>query len=72
MEAILTMTEERYLTIQEVAARLRQKPRTVRRRIQDGLLRAEIIPGRGKTGMEYRVPESAVDEYLEKFQGKAE
>lgn len=65
MEAALTMTQERLLTISEVAEMLRLTSRTIRRRIQEGLLRAIEMPGRGKTGTEYRVPESAVREFLE-------
>ena len=49
------LTEERLLTVQEVAERLRSSPETVRRWIRSGKLRA-VRPGGSKLG--YRVPES--------------
>ncbi|MBV9582873.1 MAG: helix-turn-helix domain-containing protein [Chloroflexi bacterium] len=49
------MNEERLLTVQEVAERVRSSPETVRRWIRRGTLRA-VRPGGNKLG--YRVPES--------------
>lgn len=52
-------TEERWLSVYEVAAMVLQHPDTVRRWIVDGLVRAEQ---RGRLGL--RIPESEVERYL--------
>jgi excisionase family DNA binding protein len=62
MEAIAVMVVEKQFTINEVAEMIRISERTVRRWIKSGRLRAIKIPGRGRAGVEYRIPESAISD----------
>ena len=55
------MTEQRLLTVREVAERLRSSPETVRRWLRQGKLRG-FRPGGTKLG--YRVPESELQRFL--------
>jgi excisionase family DNA binding protein len=55
------MTEERLLTVREVAERLRSSPETVRRWLRQGKLRG-FRPGGTKLG--YRVPEGELQRFL--------
>ena len=50
---------EEHLTLKEAAQRLKVREKTVRRWIQSGALRAT------KAGKLWRIPESALDEFLE-------
>ena len=50
------------LTVEEVAAELRLKPKTIRKRILDGEL-AAIKAGSHRTSP-YRIPREALDDYL--------
>jgi excisionase family DNA binding protein len=52
------LTQERYLTVDEVAAVLRLHPETVKT-----LLRNEQLPGR-KVGRQWRVSQTALEEYM--------
>jgi acetyl-CoA synthetase len=52
------MDEETLFTIQEVAARLKVTPKTVRQWLQRGQMRGI------KAGKLWRIPESALDEFL--------
>lgn len=54
--------DEMVFTTGEVAEKLKVHPRSVRRWIASGDLRALALPGRH--GAEYRIPESALDEFL--------
>lgn len=53
---------EMVYTTAEVAEKLKVHPRSVRRWVIAGLLRALALPGRH--GGEYRIPESALAEFL--------
>ena len=55
------MTEQRLLTVREVAERIRSSPETVRRWLRQGKLRG-FRPGGTKLG--YRVPEAELDRFL--------
>jgi excisionase family DNA binding protein len=55
------MSEERLLTVREVAERIRSSPETVRRWLRQGKLRG-FRPGGTKLG--YRVPESELQRFL--------
>jgi excisionase family DNA binding protein len=55
------MTEERLLTVREVADRLRASAETVRRWLRHGRLRG-FQPGGTKLG--YRVPESELQRFI--------
>ncbi len=55
------MSEQRLLTVREVAERIRSSPETVRRWLRQGKLRG-IRPGGTKLG--YRVPESELQRFL--------
>jgi excisionase family DNA binding protein len=55
------MSEERLLTVREVAQRIRSSPETVRRWLRQGKLRG-FRPGGTKLG--YRVPESELQRFL--------
>jgi excisionase family DNA binding protein len=55
------MTEQRLLTVREVADRIRSSPETVRRWLRQGKLRG-FRPGGTKLG--YRVPESELRRFL--------
>jgi len=55
------MSEERLLTVREVAQRIRSSPETVRRWLRQGRLRG-FRPGGTKLG--YRVPESELERFL--------
>lgn len=57
------MPEERLYKIREVAERLGVAANTVRNAIESGHLAAYLLPGKGRGT--YRIPESAVDRYLE-------
>jgi excisionase family DNA binding protein len=59
------MTEERLLTVREVAERLRSSPETVRRWLRQGKLRG-FRPGGTKLG--YRVAESELVRFLRELQ----
>ena len=56
------MSEQRLLTVREVAERIRSSPETVRRWLRQGKLRG-FRPGGTKLG--YRVPESELQRFLE-------
>jgi excisionase family DNA binding protein len=60
------MTEDRLLTVPEVADRLRVDPETVRRMLRDGRLHG-TMPVSPRAG--WRIPESEVTRLIE--QGKA-
>jgi excisionase family DNA binding protein len=60
------MSEDRLLTVQEVAARLRVDPETVRRMLRAGRLHG-TIPVSPRAG--WRIPESEVQRLIE--EGKA-
>jgi excisionase family DNA binding protein len=60
------MSEEKLLTVHEVAARLRIHPESVRRMLRDGRLRGSI-PMSARAG--WRIPESEVTRLIE--EGKA-
>lgn len=55
------MSEQRLLTVREVAERIRSSPETVRRWLRQGKLRG-FRPGGTKLG--YRVPESELRRFL--------
>jgi excisionase family DNA binding protein len=55
------MTEQRLLTVREVAERIRSSPETVRRWLRQGKLRG-FRPGGTKLG--YRVPEGELQRFL--------
>ena len=55
------MTEQRLLTVREVAERIRSSPETVRRWLRQGKLRG-FRPGGTKLG--YRVPEAELERFL--------
>ena len=55
------MTEDRLLTVPEVAERLRVNPESVRRWIRQGRLHGVLLGGT-RTG--YRIPKSAVDQFI--------
>lgn len=59
------MNEDKFLTVQEVAARLRVDPETVRRMLRDGRLHG-TMPISPRAG--WRIPESEVARLIE--QGK--
>jgi excisionase family DNA binding protein len=63
------MTEQRLLTVREVAERIRSSPETVRRWLRQGKLRG-FRPGGTKLG--YRVPESELQRFLQAQQEGAE
>ena len=58
------MSEQRLLTVREVAERLRSSPETVRRWLRQGKLRG-FRPGGTKLG--YRVPESELQRFLSQW-----
>ncbi|MDQ3810976.1 MAG: helix-turn-helix domain-containing protein [Chloroflexota bacterium] len=60
------MTEQRLLTVREVAERIRSSPETVRRWLRQGKLRG-FRPGGTKLG--YRVPESELQRFLVESNG---
>ncbi len=53
-----------YLTVAEVADKLKVHRRTVRRWIRAGKLAASRIPGPGSQGITYRIPVEAVEAML--------
>lgn len=53
-------TIDQQFTINEVARILKINERTVRRWIKSGRLKATPMPGRGRAGTEWRIPESAI------------
>ncbi len=55
------MSEQRLLTVREVAERIRSSPETVRRWLRQGKLRG-FRPGGTKLG--YRVPEGELQRFL--------
>ncbi len=55
------MSEQRLLTVREVAERIRSSPETVRRWLRQGKLRG-FRPGGTKLG--YRVPEAELERFL--------
>lgn len=55
------VSEQRLLTVREVAERIRSSPETVRRWLRQGKLRG-FRPGGSKLG--YRVPESELNRFL--------
>ena len=59
------MTEQRLLTVREVAERLRSSPETVRRWLRQGKLRG-FRPGGTKLG--YRVPEDELHKFIKRSQ----
>ena len=59
------MSEQRLLTVREVAERIRSSPETVRRWLRQGKLRG-FRPGGTKLG--YRVPESELQRFLREVQ----
>ena len=59
------MTEQRLLTVREVAERLRSSPETVRRWLRQGKLRG-FRPGGTKLG--YRVPEDELQQFIRRSQ----
>ena len=60
------MSDERLLTVKEVADRLQANPQTIRKWLREGKLHGSM-PGGEKLG--YRIPESEVTRILE--EGKA-
>ena len=62
------MDDDRLLTVQEVAERLRVNPETVRRWLRQGRLRG-VMPGGDRAG--YRVAESELRRFLAGDEGKA-
>ena len=60
-DPIERMTEQRLLTVREVAERLRASPETVRRWLRQGRLRG-FRPGGTKLG--YRVPEGELQRFF--------
>jgi excisionase family DNA binding protein len=58
------MSEQRLLTVREVAERLRASPETVRRWLRRGKLRG-FRPGGTKLG--YRVPEAELQRFLSQW-----
>jgi excisionase family DNA binding protein len=58
------MTDVRLLTVAEAAELLRVHPRTIRRWIRAGKLRAQTIPGRGSHGIGYRIEQRALWTFL--------
>lgn len=59
------MSEQRLLTVREVAQRLRSSPETVRRWLRQGKLRG-FRPGGTKLG--YRVPEDELQRFINELQ----
>ena len=55
------MSEQRLLTVREVAERIRSSPETVRRWLRQGKLRG-FRPGGTKLG--YRIPEAELERFL--------
>jgi excisionase family DNA binding protein len=62
------MTEQRLLTVREVAEQLRSSPETVRRWLRQGKLRG-FRPGGTKLG--YRIPQSELQRLLRVGQGES-
>jgi excisionase family DNA binding protein len=62
------MTEQRLLTVREVADRLRSSPETVRRWLRQGKLRG-FRPGGTKLG--YRVPEDELQGFIKRSQASS-
>jgi excisionase family DNA binding protein len=63
----VTASEEQFLSLEDVAARLQVSDQTVRRWIKSGKLTAY------KPGLEYRIRETALEEFLRAYQvGEAE
>ena len=62
------MSEQRLLTVREVAERIRSSPETVRRWLRQGKLRG-FRPGGTKLG--YRVPESELNRFSEELDRSA-
>ena len=56
------MSEQRLLTVREVAERIRSSPETVRRWLRQGKLRGFRLGG---TKLGYRVPESELQRFLQ-------
>jgi excisionase family DNA binding protein len=59
------MSEQRLLTVREVAERLRSSPETVRRWLRQGKLRGFRLGG---TKLGYRVTESELERFLAEFE----
>jgi excisionase family DNA binding protein len=57
------MTDETFLTVQQVADLLQVHPRTVRRWIAADKLGAVALPGYGNKPS-YRIPQSALDKFI--------
>jgi excisionase family DNA binding protein len=58
------MTQEMLYKVEQIAKRLNVAPNTVRNAIEAGHLFAYLLPGKGRGT--YRIPESAIEKYLEK------
>jgi len=56
------MSEERFLTVAEVAERLRVNVETVRRWLKQGRLKGKLYGG---TRMGYRIPETELRRFVE-------
>ena len=59
------MSEQRLLTVREVAERIRSSPETVRRWLRQGKLHGFRLGG---TKLGYRVPEGELDRFLSEFE----
>ena len=59
---------EKQFTITEVAGMLKVNERTVRRWIKAGKIDAVPIPGRGRTGTEWRIPKGSIETMGFKFE----
>ena len=62
------MADDRILTVDEVAERLRLEPETVRRMLRDGRLRGSLLSRRAG----WRVQESALRELLDRTENRVD
>lgn len=63
----MLLTENPYLTIEEVAELLRMHPDTIRR-----LLRAKRLPGKKVGGGEWRISRELLDKYIKESEDQSD
>lgn len=67
MGVVLTAMEK-YYSITEVSKIMARNERTIRRMIERGDIKAIQIPGRGRAGQEWRIPQSEVEKFGFRFE----